>query len=258
MLSLLTRSTKTQQPPAAPAPAKDAEERRRIRLAIADEQAREADRSARLVAQFAPAREREERARQELIAASEARAALEAAQLVESAGSERRIVSLRQRLAAGAPPELQALEGEIAVLIDHARTKAETRIGRGFENLDGRRSELASSNADAVTALTTAGRLAIEQLRAEALAEEPNVERFGPFARVDIPAARFAPAARHDEAGTFVARALIVPATLAAAYDAIGGVANPRPELSPGELRETTWAAERAAQRRWNSGEAWR
>ena len=81
--------------------------------------------------------------------------------------------------------------------------------------------------------------------------------RFAPFVTISIDRGQFVRAQRADESGALVPRPVVVPAALAALFDAIGGIALPRLELSPAQVREVVWDAERSAQRRY-SGEAWR
>lgn len=255
MLGLPTRSN---PPEASTAPAPTPEGRQRLLATIADEETRGAARLARLAAQVADARDREVRARELLDAAARDRAAYEAEHLADSASLERRLHRLRQDLVAGAPAELGELVRNITRLVEYARTKARTQLVDGFQDLSGRRPMLAATNTDAIAALIEAAGRVVAALRAEQHSEAPRLDRFGPFAEVAVPRARFQPARRDSDDGELVPLVLVVPLVLAEAWAAISGVGSPKPMLSPGEARFLEADVEAANRKRWNSGEAWR
>jgi hypothetical protein len=250
--------TKAPREPTGPPPARTSEERRRIIAELATAEAGGIDRLARLSVQIAEARAREARAREVLAAAAEQRGALEAEQLASSSGHERRIGMLRWQLAEDAPVELAELAHDVSLLVDHARTKAQTNLAEGYQNLEGRRPLLSATNTDTLTALIDAARRFTSALEAQQVAEIPDPESLGPYAEVPIPEAQLQPATRVGDPGGLVPRALIVPVALAALWGAItGGIPRPLPILTPAESRFTEQDAARGAQRRWNSGEAW-
>jgi hypothetical protein len=251
LLEPLTRRKTADRP--APAPATDLASRRRILDALEGEQREGAARAARLAELLVGARERHARARDEVKAASTALTALEGEQLATSSASERRVAEFRRQLAEGAPAELAMLRRNIAALVDRARLKVDTRLADGYQGPDGRRARLVSTNVESVDALLAEARRLDEALAAELLAEVPNLEHFGPFAEIMLPASQLQPAPRPSDAAEWVPELVVVPRGLAELFAAITGASLPRPELSPAEAREIAWAAERAARRRWNA-----
>jgi hypothetical protein len=233
-------------------------ERQRIREEIDAEQAAGTERLAQLTARIEDAREREARARDLLAAASAARGEYEAERLALSSSLERCVVRLQQKLVDGAPVKLEELIQDISLLAECARWKADSKDGRGYEDLAGRRPIVASTNTTAISALIEAAGRAVGELQAEQQAESPDVERLAPLAAIEIPEARFQRALRPDDAGGLVSRILTVPLALAEMWAAITDAPPPKPLLSPGAARFIQQDAERANERRWNSGEAWR
>jgi hypothetical protein len=259
MLGALLRRTTATDRVAAPAPPRTSADRRRVLAEIAAEETSTKSRLGQLAAQIVEAREREVRARQELDAASTRLGALEAEQLADSAGAERRVADLRRQLAEGAPVEITMLRRDVLALVEHARSQVTTWLGTGFENVEGRRPITVSTNVDEITAFCGAAREVIETLDDLRYAEAPAdlLEQLAPFVSVTLPEAVFERSPRHDEPPMLVSRVAIVPAMLMERFTAIGGVSSPTPWLSPAEQRQTEWDAETSLQRRW-SGEPWR
>lgn len=266
MLGLGTRSTAPQQ--AAPTLTRTDEEmarlgtvaeRRRILAKIATEAQRGAAQLARLAAQAADAADRETRARALLDAASADRALYQGEHLAASAGLERRLAGLHQDLIAGAPPKLDELVRDVALLVEDARWKADSKVDEGYQTPDGRWPMVASTNAGDIAAFKQLAARVIEALKTEQQVEAPSLDRVGPLARVTLKrAAIFRRAQRESDAGDLAPRSVVVPLALAEASAAIMDAPPPKPFLSPGAVRFVEADAEAANKKRWNSGEAWR
>jgi hypothetical protein len=180
------------------APANELAICRRIRAALTEEQRESEARGARITERIRAAREREVRVREEHEAATAERLSLESESLAGSSASEHRMAGWRRQLSEGAPAEIHELRHNINVVMEHARRKFDTRIARGYQDADGRRGELVSSNVDQIGVLLAEARRLDAELAAELLAEVPDTARFAPFGVVSVPANRLQRGGKSD------------------------------------------------------------
>jgi hypothetical protein len=154
--------------------------------------------------------------------------------LAASLAFDRHDARLAARLRAEAPPEIQRLRDDLALLVEAVRLKAETRSSDGFEDATGRRPGQASTNAAEVRAVIEAVGKLDKQLAALLEAEAPDLAPFGPCSEIRL-----------------TSRMVRVPTVLAEALHAADGVPSLAMEVSPAEARQREWAREEAAKRRY-------
>jgi hypothetical protein len=197
-------------------PACTVEEREALLAEIAAEEAAWAETDGQLDRQVRDARERvtqtEVRLRDERTRLDQ----LESDRLTRSLSHERRVGQLRLRLQRGASAAVERFLAELASLEDQVRGGFQARERLGFQNLAGRRPIVIETNnaAEVVTAIR-AVRAEAEALRFLAIDEDDVVKRLRALAET-IPQVTGVP--------------VDVPTALG---------------LSPGELREAEWNAER-------------
>ncbi len=232
---LFKSSSPTAPAVTAEAPAITSDERTAAVVQIQAEEAAWGETSVQLERARIAACEREARAEELRREASAERARCEVQQLTASLCHDQRLGILRRRLITGAPPELERLARSVAAVADQARGLVQTREWRGHENLLGHRPMQASTNAAEVQAvLALAARICADLEAAKLEAVMPALGPLVPLRTAD--------------------QVFEVPAELAEAFAAIGGVSSGALDLSPAEARELQWRLERPRK----TGRPWR